>query len=270
MRGVVQKHGGRSVRDVEVDFGFIFEPICERREKYWVKYTPAIKDSYFADLALVYFKTPKVKIVIANMEKEATEWISRYPIPLRVSASDDADNVIQLKPHCQESHLIVLPDASSTVFHWRLLLDDEFPHGKYTDDELIKIYSGLGYTTQAERDKRILREARQFRRGKYIIFGCLWLLLPIMVFSIEITFPVWGILVGLFGIWKAYIKFAKAVRWLSYSEKEKQQSKEEQEKEHYHYHCKRNPNAFLRLKHENFKIDAKKETQRIAEETGRE
>ena len=53
--------------------------------------------------------------------------------------------------------------------------------------------------------------------------------------------------------------------WLKPSRRDKEKAKKELKMGHYYYHCERNPEAFNRLKCENFERDAVVKTRNEAE-----
>lgn len=249
----------------KINCGFIFKSLCERRDRYWVEYTPARMGQFFASLSLTYIQSHSPEKVIVDMEKECVKWIKRYSVPMMETAFDDTGNVIELKPHRNGSYLMGIPSKDGVTIHWELLADKDFPHGPYDENELKQIYNDLPYTTQAERTNKAIRKAKQFRRI-YICLAILWLLPPVLVFAIGFTSPLWGTLIGLFSIGQAFAKFAKGVGWMTYSDREKARSKEALRKDHHHYHCERNPLGFLRLKCENFEQEAKADNYKIAKD----
>ena len=179
--------------------GLVFNNLRENRDNYWVEYIPARMGQYFASISLNYIELCKPEKIAVDMEKECSDWINRYSVPVMVTAFDSADNVVQLKPYRNQSHLIGIPKNDGVTFHWESLDNESFPHGTYNESDLKQIYNDLNYTTQFERTNIAIRKARQFKRI-YLCLAAFWLLPPILVFIIGIASPAWGILIGLFSI----------------------------------------------------------------------
>lgn len=63
-----------------------YMPIKENRGWYFVEYHPPVGDFKFASLHLVITIEDPIKVNICNaMEKELSDWLDRYPVPLFVS-----------------------------------------------------------------------------------------------------------------------------------------------------------------------------------------
>lgn len=77
---------------------YIWEVIQEDRENYYVEYHPInLKSYYFAHLHLVFINIPKTTEEIVDiMEKELTEWLKRFPLPLMVTSFDRTGDKISI------------------------------------------------------------------------------------------------------------------------------------------------------------------------------
>ena len=96
---------------------------------------------------------------------------------------------------------------------------------------------------------------RQVCTVKGIIFVG-WVLIPLIIAILGFTSPVVGgilLAISVFKIGVAAIKhIGNPDKWIpGYTEK----VKKERDMEHYYYHCEKQPEAFKRLKHGNFRIE---------------
>ncbi|WP_261889238.1 hypothetical protein [Vibrio cortegadensis] len=123
-----------------------------------------------------------------------------------------------------------------------------------TETELKRIYKGLAFTTSSEAQMKINADLRSRKLLKY------WAVTTLVVFPAIISFLGWSTPVFA-AISLIYAWYKCADKWLAINgqkiKSEAEVAKEEEQRlmEHHHYHCVRNPEAFDKLKHENFRIN---------------
>lgn len=198
------------------------------------------------------------------MENEAVIWLKRYPIAIMISAFDDAGDLISLQDVKAESHLICFynPTKTDINFHWALLKNEEMPKDALDINYLLKVYESLNRKTSAELKSETATSMKQLRLGtNIIIFWAVILPAIVLVFS-----PQWlAALVLVYGLCKALIQWLKMTGKWKKSAKEIAKDAEDLRMKHHHYHCERNPEGFLRLKHENFQKESKEQVKKDAE-----
>jgi hypothetical protein len=246
----------------------IFEKAKQHRGWYFVEYSPPIEGFCFAmvDLTILH-STEKAKITEA-MESELKFWLARYSFPMMVSAFDDKENLIHLEPIKDCSHLMgYLPkDQQSPISQWRLLKDEELSDAALDRNYLKKVYHDIRFRTWTSEDvKRVERENIQMVLTTWLILFVWLVAIPLTVIILGET-SVWiAKMVLAYSLWKVFVQVMKLLGKWKKSPREIEQEREKLEMEHHHYHCKRNPQAFLRLKIENFERETKERVQKEAE-----
>jgi hypothetical protein len=93
-----------------------------------------------------------------------------------------------------------------------------------------------------------------------------WLVvIPAAIAVIEYNAPKWLAYLGLaYSLTKAYIELLKLRGEWPKTADDHAKEEEQRRMEHHHYHCERNPEAFERLKMENFERESRAEIQREA------
>ena len=198
------------------------------------------------------------------MEFEAREWLARYPIPVFVSAFDEADNLIDLDPVKSESHLIAYVEdgGNEPSMHWKLLKDSDIPKEALDQDFLLRVYKDIPHKTSSVLRQAAIKSAKQFRLGWSIVF--FWFaIIPIIWTVTEFFGPQWlGVLVFAYSLSKGIIGLLKMLGKWPNSARELAKEKEDLDVRHHHYHCARNPGGFIRLRNENFERWAREDTQK--------
>ncbi len=245
--------------------GLIFKTIKEHRGKYFVEYVPTWPGGYFASLSVVILEHLGSSEIAEIMENECNTWIQRYPVPLMVTAFDDAESVIPLEGVRTCDHLIGLVEDGKLVRHWKTLKNEEFSLGPLREPQLVNIYDNVPCSTKEERRIKAVQRAKTIRLGILVIAA--WgVAVPTLVAFLGFASPALGFIIVAYGIGKAIHGALKLLGYIKPSEHEKQTAEEELKMRHHHYHCERNPEAFLRLKVENFEREARENTQREAAE----
>jgi hypothetical protein len=246
----------------------IFEKTKELRGWYFVEYSPPVESYPFAMVDLVILNsTDKAKIAEA-MESELKTWLARYPIPVMVSAFDDKEDLIHLEPVKNCNHLMgYLPKGQqSPIFHWRLLKEGELPNDALDQNYLKKVYHNIPFRMWTNEDsERVKKENVQMVRTAWLILLVWLVVIPLIVIILGET-SVWvARMVLAYSLWKVFVQVLKLTGKWKKSPREVEREREKLEMEHHHYHCKRNPQAFLRLKSENFERETKERVQKEAD-----
>lgn len=107
----------------EAEEKLYFSTISEDRGEYFVEYSPPKPGYHFAFVALTFMQESALEHVARCMEREAREWLARYPIAVFVSAFDAADNAIDLGLVRSKSDLIAYVEdgGNEPSMHWERL-----------------------------------------------------------------------------------------------------------------------------------------------------
>jgi len=243
-----------------------FGKVKEDRGSYFVEYSPPLDSYRFATLNLVILDAADKSKIAHAMETELHRWLARYQIPLMVSAFDATDSLIHLAPikEC-DSLMGFVPKGQKTIQSaWRLLENEELPDEALNRDYLRKVYFDVPFKTSADVERDVKKHRQMVLIIKWI--DNLWtiaiplaiLLLPEFSSRIAAVFLVYGLL-------KILADVLKKAGVSKKSRRQVEKEKEELDMRHHHYHCERNPQAFLRLKIENFEREAKERTRKEAD-----
>jgi hypothetical protein len=243
-----------------------FDAIKEGRGWYFVEYHPPRPGYRFATISIVVSE-PATPIAVAEaMEVELKVWLRRYPVPLMVSAFDAKGDLCRLEGTRPSDHLVGYSavGANTTSMFWRLLTDEEIPGEPLSHESLLHIYAGVPYKTSTQTRQEAEAHAREMRIGWTIVF--VWAVVVPVVWVILKRFgPAWiGAMVLCYSLWKAFVKALKLLGKLKESPRELEIQEEERRMRHHHYHCERNPEAFFRLKMENFDREERERIQNEA------
>ena len=89
--------------------------------------------------------------VAIAMEKELKELLTRYPIPLLVSAFDNKEDVYNLSGLRPNNQLFAFFDENGVIgLHWELVKDEDIPDIALNNNYVNNIYSKLPFQTEAE------------------------------------------------------------------------------------------------------------------------
>jgi len=261
--------GGEVPRSARISNDLVFQAIREARKKYFVEYVPARAGAYFASLALIFLVKPESSEIANSMERECNEWIQRYPVPLMVTAFDDTDSVISLAVERGCDYLTGIIEDGEAVYYWKLLENGDFPSGRLWEEHLKKVYNGIPFSTGENRCSMAISSAKSIRLG--LIMIAMWgVAVPVAVAIIGLASPLLGIAIILYSIGKAVLRALKMLGYAKKNEREKRKEADELRIYHHHYHSQRNPEAFMKLKGENFRQDARERIHREAEEISRQ
>lgn len=85
----------------------IYNEITENKGIYRAVYRPInLKKQYFAHLDLYFNEIPSNEEIVHFMEKELGEWVTKFPLPVMVMASDENDEVISLSDLKPQNYLM--------------------------------------------------------------------------------------------------------------------------------------------------------------------
>ena len=232
----------------------IYATLKERFPSYFVEYQPPKKADLFAFLNLTFLEKRSLEEVAISIENEAHRWVERYPFPIFAAAFDPFGDSIDLTAIRNESVLMALPKrgAHEPQFIWGLLSNSQLEPYSATESDLALIYSDLPSTTGKERRDRAEQDLATQRRGIYLI--TLWVaVVPGAVAFLEFFAPQWiGAILVCGSLWKALDQYRKMTGKRKPTAAETKREAQEGQMRHHHYHCKANPEAFQRLKFENF------------------
>lgn len=147
--------------------------------------------------------------------------------------------------------------------NWRLLKDEELPDDALNRDHLRKVYFDVPFRTNRDIEVECKKHARVVLGIKWFVFFAT-IVVPLLVLILpEISRPI-AVIVLVYGILKIAVKFLKQSGKIKKSARQVEREKEELEIQHHHYHCKKNPQAFQRLKNENFDREERERTRKEA------
>jgi hypothetical protein len=233
--------------------------VKELRKDYFVEYRPPFEGHKFATLQLTFLGRVEFSYIAEAMELEAAKWHQRYPLPIMISAFDNAGDLVHLEPTRSDHHLIVFGNPEGVLeLHWRRVADEELPTDALNRDLMLELFSDVPRKTQTEVSSNAKTHARQIRLAKFIVL--MWAGIgPAAWLVIEFLGPGWlAAIIFVYGIWHAVVNILKLAGKWSKSESELIEEAEDLLMRHHHYHCKRNPGGFERLKIENCRNDQRK------------
>jgi hypothetical protein len=129
---------------------------------------------------------------------------------------------------------------------------------------LARVYRGISFRLQQEVREKALGEARTSGR---VIRGIVFftVVVPVLIEIISLGVTWLAHVLAAISIVTGLYKAGKAMGWLTPSQRDRQKADKDHRMNHYIYHCERNPEAFNRLKFENFERDAIERTRDEAE-----
>ncbi|MFB9867080.1 hypothetical protein [Vreelandella sulfidaeris] len=229
-----------------------YDDVEEKREGYYVSYSPVFTDQEFA-IVKVYIYDSNLSSKIKNIaESELKYWALKYPTPIMLMIDNKTDEEWRTKDKLGHNFLLGHPKFEKIILHWDKYPESEVPDIDLSKDTLAEIYSGLNFSTYEEIVAKQKTEAKG--RKLLLLILTLWVcVIPALIAFLGWSNPIVSLLALAYS-W--YVAFSKGLELWGHkkkSEKELAKDKEELAKNHHHYHCQLNPEAFLRLKNENFK-----------------
>jgi hypothetical protein len=243
------------------------DKLKEHRDSYYVSYQPADARYSFAFLHLTFPEGDfDASTVRQAMERELEIWLTRYPVPVMISAFDAKDDLISFSDEFGGSNLIgyVELPGRTVVRRWGLSKNDESQVKEMDDDYLERVYRDVPFKLQKEVREKVNREARTngriIRIFVFFVFG-----VPVLIEIVSLGIEWIGYIVSGISISTGLYKTAKAMGWLKPSKRDKEKAEKDLKMEHYFYHCEKNPDGFNRLKFENFDREAIEQTRKESE-----
>lgn len=252
--------------DVEVQKVFRDSISCHRGG-YFVTYTPAIWCRPHATISLTFLNSDGDQNSIKKtMEQELEFWLKKYPVPALVTSFDTKEDIVYVSDNPNESHLVGFIDTQSGKIKkfWRLLKNKELPAEQLEGNYLAEVYKEIPFRRQSDVQAKVYREAKSTGRAvRLFMFFVVGVPLLIEIVSLGVEWI--GYLLSIISIAIGSYKFARAMGWIGPSKREKENAEEELKMSHYYYHCEKNPDAFNRLKVENFERETIENTLREEE-----
>jgi len=231
-----------------------FGSLKEDRDWYFVEYSPPMANYRFSLLQLSVVEARDVQAVATAMESEIREWLHRYPVPVMATAFSADGDVLSLKGVRPIDNLMAWldPAESQPVLRWELVKNDALPDVALNRKFLKEVFANVPSKTGREIHEEVAKHVATQKVGWWLVF--VWaIVVPLGVAVLEW----WSDLLGLVVLGYAFVKAAtQALRLTGHlpkSTRQRQKEAEEQKVRHHHYHCARNPEAFERLKAENFR-----------------
>jgi hypothetical protein len=231
-----------------------FGSLKEDRGWYYVEYSPPIASYRFSMLSLSIVDARDTGAVVAAMESEARDWLRRYPVPLMATAFSADGSVLSLSGVRPINHLIAWRGSGSSepALRWELVENDLLPDIALDRDALEEIFTDVPYKTGREIQAEVAERAASQQVGWWMVF--VWaVVVPLGVAVLEWWSDALGLVVLAFAFVKAATRALRLTGHLPKSAGQRKKEAEDLRMRHHHYHCLRNPEAFERLKVENFR-----------------
>jgi hypothetical protein len=174
-----------------------FDPLRVPRDSYFVEYQPPIAKSPFATLSVVYPDSYAMSQVAETMRTEMVHWMTRYPVPVMVWASDAADTRIRPNGWSDDGCLIgwFKPGTEGEIEHtWKLDSVPAFLNDTSIQRDWPTIYKDVPFRTERQVKAAAEAFAKKKRSQNRILIGLglFWLaVIPITWATIELFGPDW-------------------------------------------------------------------------------
>jgi len=239
-----------------------FSSLKEDRDWYFVEYSPPMTNYPFSLLQLSVVEGRDAQTVATAMETEAREWLGRYPVPVMVTAFSADGSVLSLKDVRPIDNLMAWlePADSEPTLRWELVKNDVLPDIVLDREFLKKTFANVPSKTGAEIREEVVKEMAARKFSWWLVF--VWaVLVPLGVAVLEWWSDLLGVVVLGYAFVKAAIHALRLTGHLPKSRRQREKEAEDLRMRHHHYHCERNPEAFERLKAENFRREEIARTQ---------
>jgi hypothetical protein len=188
------------------------------------------------------------------METEARAWLARYPVPLIATAFSVDSSVLSLEGVRPNDNLMAwsrLPDTEPTL-RWEIVADEELPDIALNRDFVKNLFANVPSRTGREIKEQVAKESAVRKVGWWLVF--VWaVVVPLGVAILEWWSDLLGLVVVGYALFKAVTTALRLTGRLPKSRHQREKEVEDLRMRHHHYHCVRNPEAFERLKAENFR-----------------
>lgn len=233
-----------------------YESIEEKRDGYYVVYSPVFTGREFAILNLNVYESKLSDQIKFIAENELEYWALKYKTPMMLMISNMTDEKWQTKDKLGHNFLLGYAKHKQVICYWDEYPESEKPEFNLSNDYLAKVYSGFSFTTYEEVVAQQKVEVKD--RKLLLVVLTLWACgIPALIAFFGWSNPVVSFLALAYS-W--YIALHKGLAlWGRKKKTEKDITKENEQlaKEHHHYHCQLNPEGFIKLKSENFKKQRK-------------
>ena len=231
-----------------------YEDIEEKRNGYDVEYSPVFTGQDFANL-VIYIHDHSLNTQIDSIvECELKIWAKKYPTPILTMVKTLKEGMWKIRELGSDYSLLAYVEDGKVVLYDGSAHDSSKPDFDLSKEKLSQIYSELSYRTL---DDVIRRQNEQSKARKLLlVLLTFWFcIVPALIAYLGLSSQLFALMALVYSWYKAYQKVRELWGVKTKSTSEIQKQKEQLEKDHHHYHCKKNPEAFLRLKVENFKND---------------
>jgi hypothetical protein len=225
-------------------------------------------------LSVVYPDTYDVNEVKETVQKEAFDWMTRYPVPIMATAFDATDAIIR-PADTPDAHFIVwrFPPAQQLHSTWNLKEVSRDLELSITQQDLRAVYKDIPFRTGEQIKLDVAKDASVRRKQVRLmqVIAALWFaVIPVSWALIQWLGPNWlAIAVMAYSFWRGCVVLAEISGGIKPSKKDIKKQELDRKKDHYFYHCERNPNGFLRLKIENSEREQRDKTKKEAERLSR-
>ncbi|MEI6893551.1 MAG: hypothetical protein V5789_02750 [Colwellia sp.] len=230
-----------------------YEDIEEKRDGYYIHYSPVFTDAEFAILKIYIYEPSLLNNVKNIAELELGSWAVRYATPIMVMVDNKVPGSnLRTKDLIGHNYLLGYAKSNEIVSYWDAYPKNKIPEIDLSKASLALIYSGLSLRTYED----VVIEQRSEAKGRklLLLIMTLWLcVIPALIAFLGWSNPIVSFLALVYSLYLAFKKARELWGHTKKTEKQIAQEKEDLEKEHHHHHCKSNPEAFLLLKSENFK-----------------
>jgi len=249
-----------------------FNKLKESRGHYYVEYQPPHSNDLFATMSMTYPDAHDPASVAKDMQGEMNEWLTRYLVPIMLSAHDATQSIILLDGVGNDGFLVgwIDPASKSIVTSWDFKELTRIIEASITLPDLKAVYHDIPFRTEAqvktEGQQWVNQRRNQNRLLKWLLI--LWLaVFPAAWAIFECAGPQWvGFMVLAYSLWKAIQTWRQLTGRRKPSKSEQEKAEKDRIMAHHHYHCERNPIGFNRLKLENFERESKERTRKEAQE----
>ncbi|EGQ8137022.1 hypothetical protein MZJ28_001368 [Vibrio parahaemolyticus] len=231
-----------------------YEDIEEKRNGYYVEYSPVFTGQDFANL-VIYIHDRSLNSQIGSIvDCELKVWAKKYPTPILTMVKTLEEGVWKIRELGSDYSLLSYVEDGKIVHYDDSAHDSSKPNFDLSKEKLSQIYSGLSYRTLGD----VIKKQNEQAKGRKLLLVMLtfWFcVVPALIAYLGWSSQLFALMALAYSWYKAYKKARELWGIKKKSPSELQKQKEQLEKDHHHYHCKKNPEAFLRLKIENFKND---------------
>jgi hypothetical protein len=152
--------------------GLNFDKVKEHRGQYIVEYQTPNTGTRFAVLYLVFLNPIDKKKVVELMESELNLWLTKYAVPIMVSAFDEKGDLIRMTQIKGSDHLFGFVENGAEVSQriWKLVKDEELPADALDMNYLRRVYADIPFKTGEQIQWDNKNRYKSIRVGWFIFF----------------------------------------------------------------------------------------------------